>query len=351
MKWFLCALFMAAGCAGLLPGAELKFDFAGVLVGDTPKGFTNLVAGQGPLGEWKIVRDAAPAAFPGLAQTQPAASRPVLAQLSSEVGAERFPLLLYTLQEFDDFTFSARFKVLGGRDERMAGLVFRAQDAKNFYVVRANAKDGNVRFYAVIDGRRTPPIGNNLAVPTNEWHELKVEAKGNRIACSFNGQKLGDYFTDTSFKSGKIGFWTMSDSVSYFADAMITYSPRESLAQTIVRDTVAKFQRLRGLRIYAAAPGEQACKVVASKDAKDLGQPGTKTEADILANGTIYHDKDKDIVTVYMPLRDRNGDAIAVVRVTMETFWGQTEKNVLARALPVVDYMQRRVLSLKELLE
>lgn len=49
------------------------------------------------------------------------------------------------------------------------------------------------------------------------------------------------------------------------------------------------------------------------------------------------------------PLRDRNGEPIAAVRVTMTTFLGQTEQNALQRALPIVKYMQARVSRLDEL--
>jgi hypothetical protein len=43
-----------------------------------------------------------------------------------------------------------RFKIVDGVYEQMAGVVFRFQDTNNFYVARANAKDGNVRFYKVV---------------------------------------------------------------------------------------------------------------------------------------------------------------------------------------------------------
>jgi len=54
---------------------------------------------------------------------------------------------------------------------------------------------------------------------------------------------------------------------------------------------------------------------------------------------------------VVMPLRDRNGDPVAAVRVIMKTFAGQTEQNAVARALPVIREMQRRVASLQDLVQ
>ena len=52
-----------------------------------------------------------------------------------------------------------------------------------------------------------------------------------------------------------------------------------------------------------------------------------------------------------MPLRDRNGDAIAAARVVMKPFSGQTEQNALARALPIVKRIQAGVQSLQDLTE
>jgi hypothetical protein len=56
-------------------------------------------------------------------------------------------------------------------------------------------------------------------------------------------------------------------------------------------------------------------------------------------------------VLVTMPLHDRNGETVGAVRVAMTTFFGQTEKNALARALPIVKSMESRVVSSKEFLE
>jgi len=52
-----------------------------------------------------------------------------------------------------------------------------------------------------------------------------------------------------------------------------------------------------------------------------------------------------------MPLRDRNGDAIAAARVVMRPFPGQTEQNAIVRAAPIVKEMQNRIQSLEDLVE
>ena len=67
--------------------------------------------------------------------------------------------------------------------------------------------------------------------------------------------------------------------------------------------------------------------------------------------GTIYYGKEKGSVSVVMPLRDRNGDPVAAVRVTLKSFPGQTEKNALARAKPIVDRMAAQVRSARDLFQ
>jgi hypothetical protein len=52
-----------------------------------------------------------------------------------------------------------------------------------------------------------------------------------------------------------------------------------------------------------------------------------------------------------MPLRDQNGDIVAAAKLVMKTFPGQTEKNAVERAAPIVREMQAQLHSLQELLE
>jgi DNA-binding IclR family transcriptional regulator len=92
-------------------------------------------------------------------------------------------------------------------------------------------------------------------------------------------------------------------------------------------------------------------RVIASADEKELGQPGTRSEQDVLDNGQIYYGKDKGTVSVLMPLRDRNGDVIAAVRVVLKPIFGQTEQHALGRVRPIVREMQAKVLTSADLFE
>jgi hypothetical protein len=241
--------------------------------------------------------------------------------------------------------------MVAGAVEQMAGLAFRIQDADNYYVVRANAQDGNVRFYKFVQGARSEPIGPKLPVAKGEWHELSVACKGSQIRVFLNGREVIPALTDTSFSSGRVGFWTKSDSVSHFAGARVLYTPREKLAEVLVRDAMRKFDRLKNLQVIAPTAGSREPIVVASSAPADLGRPAADAHRQCLAAGTPFYLKDGKVAIVTLPLRDQNGDVAAAVQVTMESFPGQTQANAFTRAKPVLRLMEARVTTQKELVD
>jgi hypothetical protein len=346
--------FLALGLALAVWGAvaaERVLDFRDAPLNQPPPGFRSLLSGEGAPGDWRVILDEVPPLLAPLTEKAPVVTqRPVLAQLSRDRTDERFPLLVFEEETFSDFTLTTRFKLVAGEVEQMAGIAFRLQNERNFYVIRASGLGRNLRFYKVVNGERSPPIGPQLEVPTNVWHELKIECKGNQIRAWLNGREAIPPLGDNTFNSGKIAFWTKSDSVRYFADTRIVYTPRVPLAQTLVQEMKAKYPRLRGLQIYTLdAQGEP--RVLASANEQERGEPGGLSEKGAITEGHIYYGKGRKNVTVVMPLRDHNGEPIAAVRLTMERFAGQTEQNALARALPIVKAMQARVRTLEELTE
>ncbi len=178
---------------------------------------------------------------------------------------------------------------------------------------------------------------------------MTVECKGTRIRALLNGKEIIPPLDDKTFISGKIGYWTKSDAVSYFTDTVIEYKPKETLAQLLVKDAVKKYPRLLGLKIYAANAEQGPLQVVASLDAKEVGQVAPKEADEVLAKRGYYYGKGSGAVMLTLPLHDSNGEKVAAVRVVMKSFLGQTEKNALARAMPVVHGMETRIQTMKDL--
>ena len=347
---FLWVALLASALSGT--AAERKFDLNEFPVGQTPPGFRSLVAGEGKPGDWKILLDDVPSLMPALTPNAVSnTKRPVIAQLAQDATDEHFPMLVFDGESYGDFTLTTRFKIVGGAAEQMAGVAFRIQDEKNYYVIRASALGNNFRFYKFVNGQRSAPIGPDAPITTNVWHEIKVQCQGNQIICWLDGQALIPPLNDNSFSGGKVGLWTKSDSVTYFADTLVTFTPKEPIAQTVVRDLLVTYPRLRGLKIVAPKKEGDAASmiVVGSKDEADLKQPAAEVHQNAYTREAIFYAKGKENVSVVMPLRDRNGETIGAAELTMESFLGQTEQNALARAIPIVKAMQARIQSAKDL--
>jgi hypothetical protein len=295
--------------------------------------------------------DVPPLMAPLTPQAPTLSKRAVLAQLSQDPADEHFPMLILEDETYSDFTLTTRFKTVRGATEQMAGIAFRIQNETNYYVLRASSLGNTFRFYKVVNGVRGTVIGPETPIPAGGWHSLGIECEGNKIKCTLDGQQLIPTITDTSFGKGRIGYWTKSDSVSYFADTRIVYQPHEVPAQVLVRATAKKYGRLLGLRMYVAGKAPGTTRLVASKNESEIGKPGTETELNVIRHSTIYYGKGQESVTVTLPLRDRNGETIAAVAVVMRSFTGQTEQNALARAVPILRDMQEQSRTLQDLLE
>lgn len=340
---------------GLNAGAaELNFDFTKTPVGKTPEGFKSLLIGNGPAPVWEVLQDDAPSAFaPLTAKGNSTIKAAVLAQTSVDGTDERFPILLNDGDAFSDFTFTTKFKLVSGKAERMAGIVFRAQDQYNFYVIRASGLGNTFRFYKVVDGIRQTPIGPNIDIPSGVWHEMSVQCEANKIRCFLNGKQVIPDLTDNTFINGKVGFWTKSDSVSYFTDAKVVYTPRELYAQKVITMLMDKFPRTLALKIYATKPGSTNVVLLASNKPvpqEEVTDDQKVATTAISANTPMLY-TGKNIVKVTMPVHDRNGDPIAAIRVELDPFLGQTEQTSLNRAMVYKEAVEARVKNHKELFE
>ena len=321
-------------------GAELRFNFGEFPEGATPTNFSSALAGGGQPGSWKIVMDEVPSAFAPLTDKAPSVTRHgVLAQTSQDPTDERFPIFVYDGDVFRNFTFSTRFKLVSGTVEQMAGVVFRFQNSSNFYVVRASALGKNFRFYKVVNGVRSDPIGPTVEVAPGAWHTLAVKCEGNQISVRLDDQLAMPPLNDNTFIEGKVGFWTKSDAVSYFADALMDYTPRVPAAQVMVNSVMEKQPRILALRVYTLGTNGTTS-IIASKDTAEIGQPGTEAEKIAIQDGTVSFGREKGAVLVTLPMHDRNGENIAAVRVKMKSFLGETQENAITRATTILKKLQ-----------
>lgn len=134
----------------------------------------------------------------------------------------RFPLCIVEHAVTRDLDATLRFKPVSGTRAQIGGLIFRAQSANDYYVVRANALDNSVRLYRMEKGKRSQLAGKDAPLAAGQWHSLRVVASNDRFEVSLDGKKLFDV-TDRSLpQSGPIGVWSQADSVTRYGSLLVS---------------------------------------------------------------------------------------------------------------------------------
>lgn len=193
-------VLLAVILAGLATAQTVNFD--NLQPGAPPPGWTATKTGSGQ-SKWSIEKD----------DTAP--SKPNVLKQS---GVATYPVCLKDDTNLKDGFVEVKFKPISGKEDQAGGLVWRARDANNYYIARANALEDNVTIYHTIKGSRVEKKRTNMKVASNQWHSLRVDFKGNHFTVSFDGKKAIEWDDDTFKEAGKLGVWTKADSVTLFDD-------------------------------------------------------------------------------------------------------------------------------------
>jgi Domain of Unknown Function (DUF1080) len=137
-----------------------------------------------------------------------------------QTGQAEYPAIGLDARPYTDLTLVTRFKPISGQEDQAGGLIFRVQDRDNYYIARGNALEDNVIFFVYVGARRSQLKAGNAKVMNGVWHELRVEVRGNVFTASLDGKQVVDV-ADDRYKSGGIGLWTKSDSVTCFDDVEV----------------------------------------------------------------------------------------------------------------------------------
>jgi hypothetical protein len=182
----------------------VQVDIAAMQLGLEPSNFAFGGTGSGAPAEWRVVSDST------------AVHQAAIAQTSADTTDYRFPLAVYKPVSAKDVDVSIRFKPVGGKVDQAGGIAVRLTTYDDYYVVRANALEDNVRFYRVVKGRRELIKGINTKVVGNQWHTLGLRAEGEHFTVSYDGKVLFSADDKTFAIEGKVALWTKADSVTYF---------------------------------------------------------------------------------------------------------------------------------------
>jgi hypothetical protein len=181
----------------------ITFDFEGQAAdAPLPAGFLSVD------GHWRILADTGPTAN---------------AILRQDLHVAEYAVVLATGEgrAYADGKASVRFRPESGDEDASGGIVFRARDAENYGLVRANAIEGNFRLYTVRNGFRRQIASLDIEAPKlKEWHRIEVSFVGNTFVATLDGGDRIEAVNDT-LKAGWCGLWTKSDSVTSFDDFRI----------------------------------------------------------------------------------------------------------------------------------
>lgn len=193
--------------ASMAPLSAETASFENDPMGSPPRGWTLTMTGKGTP-KWTVERDESGAA------------------VLQQSGKATFPVALREGSSLRDGYVEVKFKPISGSEDRAGGIVWRAKDANNYYVVRANALEDNVVLYKTVNGVRSSlnlvgqkgGYGIKTAVPANQWHTLRVEFAGPRFNVVFNDKPLFTVEDATFSDAGMVGLWTKADSVTLFRE-------------------------------------------------------------------------------------------------------------------------------------
>jgi len=202
----LCACAAWAGAAGT---TRLKFDKG--KVGELPPGWKSGVTGQGATeSAWKLALD----------KTAPGGPL-VLFQTSKNPRAAFNVCLAKSAGKYKHLDMSIALKAIAGDADQGGGVLWRAQDKDNFYIVRFNPLEQNFWLYKTVAGKRMSLVKVDAKGEAGKWHTIRVVHKGNKIQCYFNGKMLIEHTDDTFTAPGLVGLWSKADAQTYFSDIRI----------------------------------------------------------------------------------------------------------------------------------
>ena len=170
--------------------------------GSPPSDWTCGVTGRGAP-KWMIEADA---------------SAPSKPNVLKQSGSGTFPWCVKKDVAIADGFVEVKFKPVAGKEDQAGGVVWRAKDADNYYIVRANALEDNVTIYHTIKSKRVSFKSVNTKVAPATWHTMRVDFVGNKFTVTFDGKKVIKATDDSFTDAGKVGVWTKADSVTLFDD-------------------------------------------------------------------------------------------------------------------------------------
>ena len=149
----------------------------------------------------------------------------VLAHISSNQAGLSSRVLFLEKVEAANLELSVRIKTAQDGEGQGGGVVFRAQDDRNYYVIWLSPREGLVRLDKVVSGQ--PQTIQELQVETEPgtWHSLRLSIRGPILEALLNKRFLSareDNWELATYKKGKLGLWSRGGGTVYFDNVRFT---------------------------------------------------------------------------------------------------------------------------------
>jgi hypothetical protein len=129
------------------------------------------------------------------------------------------------IDDFQNGEISIEFKLMDGKLDQCAGILFNLKPNGDYLTVRFNGKEDNLVLWTFNKGKRSfvKKGSENMALAMKQWHTIKIIIAGTQLQGFLNGKLLLEY-TLPEPVSGRTGVWSKTDSVSCFDEFVV--SPR-----------------------------------------------------------------------------------------------------------------------------
>ena len=174
--------------------------------GSPPPGFTFATARQQKTARWTVRSEGA--------------GQHHLVHMADAAAAGGFSLAVLDAAHPAQFRLSARVKLAEG--ERVGGLVWRYQDAENFYLAALDLVAQNLALYRVTRGNRIQlEDEDDLELDPAAWHTLRVVHDEDDIRVSLGGIGVMRTRDRTPPTGGRAGVWSGGAATSSFDDVRV----------------------------------------------------------------------------------------------------------------------------------
>jgi hypothetical protein len=205
---------------GLFNFNSATIDFDNQQPGSMPPYWTSTATRRAEPPRWEIARD------------RSAPSRPnVFAQVSTAGGESEFPLAVFDKVICRDGDLSVKFRISPGeRRIQTAGIVWRYQDERNYYLLHFSVDEKNIALFHVENGQAHPVpviggrpgrIGVSHELRTGQWYVAKVIFRGSHFRVLFGNRQLFEAEDDSIIRAGKTALWSRAGTVVHFDDFRI----------------------------------------------------------------------------------------------------------------------------------